>query len=68
MKKIEGQLLLSLIRHGLTAGGGYIVANGYASDTQAQTITGAVLVVIGLVWSYFNKKSLLPPEPDSLKD
>jgi hypothetical protein len=68
MKKIEGQLLLSLIRHGLTAGGSYIVANGYANNTQAQTITGALLVVIGLVWSYFNKKNLLPIEPDSMKD
>lgn len=57
MKKIEYQLLTAGIRHSLTAAGGYLVANGYATDSQSAQLIGGGLALVGIVWSYFNKKN-----------
>jgi hypothetical protein len=49
--------IASLIRHILTAAGGFIVAKGLASADQIAEISGAVVIIIGVVWSIFNNKS-----------
>lgn len=46
-----------IIRHLLTAGGGVLVADGYVSASQLQDGVGALLVLIGIGWSLFNKAS-----------
>ena len=56
--------LSSLIRHGLTAAGGYLVAKGIASADQVGELAGAVVTLIGLVLSMMkNKKVAAPAAP-----
>jgi len=55
--------LSSLIRHGLTAAGGFLVAKGLASADQIGELVGAVVTLIGLVWSMKNNKKAVAPTP-----
>ena len=56
--------LSSLIRHGLTAAGGFLVAKGLASADQVGELAGAVVTLIGLVLSMWkNKKAVAAPTP-----
>jgi len=56
--------LSSLIRHGLTAAGGFLVAKGLASADQIGELAGAVVTLIGVVWSMTkNKKTAAPTVP-----
>lgn len=48
----------SLLRHGLSALGGFLVAKGLASADQVAEISGAAVTIIGAAWSIWkNKKS-----------
>lgn len=56
----------SIVRHGLSFGGGFLVAKGLVSVDQANELAGAVITVLGVVWSVWkNKKAAgtLPPAP-----
>jgi hypothetical protein len=55
--------LSSLIRHGLTAAGGFLVAKGLASADQVVELSGAIVTLIGLVWSMKNNKKAVAPTP-----
>ena len=46
--------IASLIRHALTAAGGFFVAKGLMSSEQIIEIVGALSTVIGIVWSVKN--------------
>jgi hypothetical protein len=47
----------SLVRHGVTSAGALLAAQGLTvSATDSETLTGALLVVVGLVWSFVEKK------------
>lgn len=48
--------LASLIRHLLTAAGGFIVAKGLASADQVGELVGAVVSIAGVAWSIFNNR------------
>ena len=54
MKKDQ---LLGLVRHLLTFGGGYIVAKGWLTEPILAEATGALMTLIGVVWSALEKKS-----------
>jgi hypothetical protein len=56
--------IASLIRHILTAAGGFIVAKGLASADQIAEISGAAVSIIGVVWSIFNNKSKNASKPE----
>lgn len=43
--------ILGIIRHILTFGSGFLIAKGKLDITGAETIIGAVLALIGGVWS-----------------
>ncbi len=45
-----------LIRHGLTALGGFIVAKGLVEDSLIQDAIGAVMTLVGIIWSVAAKK------------
>ena len=47
--------ILGLIRHILTFGGGYAVANGLADEATIEQLVGAIVTIIGIVWSVKNK-------------
>ena len=55
--------LSSLIRHGLTAAGGFLVAKGLASADQIGELVGAVVTLIGVVWSMAKNKKVTVPTP-----
>jgi hypothetical protein len=55
--------LSSLIRHGLTAAGGFLVAKGLASADQIGELVGAVVTLIGVVWSMTKNKKVAVPTP-----
>lgn len=54
--------LSSLIRHGLTAAGGFLVAKGLASADQVVELAGAAATLIGTIWSIWkSRKPITPP-------
>lgn len=44
--------ILGIVRHILTAGGGYLVGQGLIDESQAIEIVGALMTIAGLVWSW----------------
>jgi hypothetical protein len=46
----------AVIRHLLTAFGGIAVAKGYVDSGTLETVVGAVLALIGVGWSLYDKK------------
>ena len=43
--------IASLIRHGLTAAGGFLIARGVASTEQITELVGAILSLASVGWS-----------------
>jgi len=56
--------IASLIRHVLTAAGGFLVAKGIASAEQITEIVGALLSLASVGWSIkSNNKKSADPKP-----
>ena len=53
MKKEE---VLGIVRHLLTFIGGGVVAKGIVSDSQLFEISGAIMTIIGSIWSVADKR------------
>lgn len=51
----------SVIRHGLSFGGGFLVAKGLLSADQVNELAGALITVMGIVWSIRKNKNTPPP-------
>jgi hypothetical protein len=49
-------MLFGLLRHVLTMAGGYLVAKGYVSEGDVETIVGATIALAGVAWSAFDKR------------
>ena len=49
------EIALGLARHALTGLGSIAVSRGYVSADQMQTATGAIIVLIGVGWSVWDK-------------
>jgi ethanolamine ammonia-lyase small subunit len=50
----------SLIRHGLTAAGGFLVAKGVASADQVGELAGAAVTLLGVILSIIKNKKAAP--------
>ena len=50
------EAVLGVIRHTLTAVGGYLVAKGALDVGTVETVIGAAVTLIGVVWSVYQKK------------
>ena len=48
-------MITAVVRHILTAVGGYFVAKGAVDHGTVEAIVGGVVAAIGLGWSIFNK-------------
>jgi hypothetical protein len=59
--------LASLLRHILTAAGGFLVAKGLASADQLAELVGAVVSIAGVGWSVYNNKKAAKDAPDVAK-
>ena len=52
----------SVLRHGLSFGGGFLVAKGHLNADQVNELSGALITVLGIVWSIWkNRKPITPP-------
>jgi hypothetical protein len=49
--------ILGIARHLLTFGAGYLVAQGILDESSAEAIVGAVLTLIGVGWSVYDKQT-----------
>lgn len=45
-----------LIRHVLTTAGGVLAANGWLAESDVNTAVGAIVTLIGVVWSVAAKR------------
>jgi len=50
------EMALGLIRHTLTFVGGVIISKGLVSESISSDIIGAIMTLIGSVWSVMSKK------------
>jgi hypothetical protein len=53
MKK---EVLLGIVRHVLTFGGGILVAKGLVEESLVQELGGSLVTLIGGIWSILQKK------------
>ena len=51
------EVILGFVRHILTFGGGYVAAKGIIDQAMANEIIGAVMTLIGVAWSAYDKKA-----------
>ena len=49
-------LIAGLVRHALTTAGGALVANGALSSDDLSAAVGALITLIGVIWSALSKK------------
>lgn len=56
------EVMLGLIRHLLTAGGGALAAKGYIDAGTVETIVGSIITLLGAAWSIYDKKKAEPAE------
>jgi len=54
--KIMNDKIAGLIRHGLTFIGGYLVTDGIIDESTLTEVVGAIITLIGFVWSWIDKK------------
>lgn len=48
--------ILGLIRHALTTLGGIFAAKGTIGENEVEVVAGAIVVLVGFVWSLISKK------------
>jgi hypothetical protein len=48
-------MILGLVRHVLTLGGGYLAAKGHLDPGAVDTVVGAILAIVGAGWSIKSK-------------
>lgn len=48
--------ILSVLRHVLTFGGGFLVTNGTLVESDMQAAVGAIITLAGIAWGVFDKK------------
>lgn len=54
---MQSTIIMAFIRHILGFFGGTIAGNGWASSDDVNTLIGAVMTVVALVWSIFEKRA-----------
>lgn len=52
--------ILGLVRHVLTFGGGFLVTNGTLSQSDLELAIGAIVTLVGIVWSVAAKRKPAP--------
>jgi hypothetical protein len=53
--KLTQEQILGIVRHILTFGGGILVTKGLLDEGMVAEISGAVITLIGAVWSIVEK-------------
>ena len=47
--------VLGIVRHVLTFGGGFVVAQGWAGGAEMEAIVAGLLAAAGVIWSVLDK-------------
>ncbi len=55
--------IFGIVRHALTAAGGALVAKGVIDEAGLTEAVGALVTLIGVIWSAMAKKDEAPVEP-----
>ena len=55
-EKAMRDIVLGMVRHGLTTLGGMLVARGYMDAGQLEPVIGAMVVIVGVAWSAIEKQ------------
>ena len=53
---MNSEAVLGIIRHVITTAGGALVANGTIDANQLNTGAGALVVLVGIIWSVVAKR------------
>ena len=53
--KLSKEQLLGIVRHALTFVGGILIMNGFVSESVVSELSGAILTLVGGIWSVVNK-------------
>lgn len=56
---MDSEYVKALVRHILTAVGGFAVARGVTDNTTLETVTGGAVALTGLIWSLAHKKAIV---------
>ncbi|MBH61815.1 MAG: hypothetical protein CL569_05075 [Alphaproteobacteria bacterium] len=56
LSKTQDTVLNGIIRHILTAGGGALATRGYVSEASVELAVGALITLVGVIWSAIAKK------------
>lgn len=56
MDKATPAILAGIVRHLVTTGAGVLVAHGYIQSSQTEQVVGAVMVLVGIGWSWWQKR------------
>jgi hypothetical protein len=56
MDKTKDTILNGVVRHILTAAGGALVTKGVIGETELEMAVGALITIVGVVWSAIAKK------------
>lgn len=54
------ETILGFIRHALTFGGGFLAQAGYIASSDIELAVGAIVTLIGVVWSALAKSDKVP--------
>lgn len=52
---MQKDTILSLLRHALTFGGGFLVAKGLVTETSLGTLIPAVVAAVGAAWGAYDE-------------
>jgi len=52
---MSSNIYLSVLRHVLTFGGGFLVANGTVDEVTATEVIGGVVAIVGTIWGIYEK-------------
>jgi hypothetical protein len=53
---MKQEQVFGLIRHALTFVGGIVVAKGVITESVSADVIGAIMTLVGVVWSAFSNK------------
>lgn len=58
---MNADMIMSLVRHLMTFGGGFLVSRGLLDAASLETVIAAVVSLVGVGWGIFNKKPAIEP-------
>ena len=55
---MSSEVWMGFFRHMLTMLGGVLIAKGWLDESAMPELVGAVMTLVGFIWSWSNKKKL----------